>query len=117
MKDKMRTAPIKETKTAVKPGLLVVASSPFIHSGDTINKTIADVLIALVPALAAAAYYLGTDALVVTAVSAVSCVGFELVWQKLLKQPVRVQDLSALLTGVLLALTLPPSLPWWMVVE
>lgn len=95
---------------------LSVASSPYLHSGNSVTKTMAEALIALVPAVLAAAYFFRMYALILISVSVASCLVFELLWQKLLKQPVRVKDLSAVLTGVLLALTLPPALPWWMVV-
>jgi electron transport complex protein RnfD len=102
---------------AEKEEMLAVASSPFIHSNNNITKVLLDVLIALVPAMAAAVYFFGLDALVLMAVSVSSCVFFELFWQKALKQPVRIKDLSAVLTGLLLSLTLSPSVPWWIVVS
>jgi electron transport complex protein RnfD len=74
-----------------------------------------DVCLALLPALGAAVWRFGTRALAVTAVSVASCVGFEALTRLILKRPQTVGDLSAAVTGMLLAFCLPATLPLWMV--
>lgn len=96
---------------------LYISPSPHIHGGDSTRRLMRDVLIALLPAFAVAVVFYGIPALLVTAVSVASCVLFEGLIQKyLIKGPSTVGDLSAVLTGVLLAFNLPSSLPMWMVV-
>jgi electron transport complex protein RnfD len=74
------------------------------------------VIAALVPAGVAGTYFLGIRSLLVMAVSIASCVIAEAVWQKCTKQKVTVSDLSAAVTGLLLAYNVPPTIPLWMVV-
>jgi len=71
------------------------------------------VLIALLPTSAAGVYLFGWNALMLIAVSCIGAVASEWAWQKLAKKPVRIGDLSALVTGLILALNLPASAPWW----
>lgn len=74
-----------------------------------------DVLIALAPSLLVSIYFFGFSAIQLVLVGAVTCVGVEYLIQKyLLKTEVTIQDMSAAVTGVLLALNLPPSSPWWL---
>ena len=81
------------------------------------EKIMRDVLLALTPALVFSVVAFGWSALAVTCISVASCVLFEYLIQKfLLKGPCTVSDLSAVVTGVLLAFNLPASLPWWIVV-
>jgi len=94
-----------------------ISSSPHIHSGDTIEKKMVGVLIALIPAFLVSLYYFGLGALIVTSVSVLSCVLTEYLIQKyLLKKEVTISDGSALLTGVLLAFNLPSNLPVWLII-
>ena len=95
---------------------LILSPSPHIHSGDSISKNMYGVLIALIPAFLVSFYYFGLGALIVTAVSVLSCVLFEYLIQKfLLKTAPTVGDGSAILTGVLLAFNLPSNLPVWII--
>ncbi len=95
----------------------IVSPSPHVHSGDSIEKNMYGVIIAMVPALLASLYFFGIGALVVTLVSVISCVGFEFLIQKyLLKQSISITDGSAALTGLLLAFNLPSNLPIWMII-
>jgi len=71
------------------------------------------VIIALLPATGVGIYNFGYHAAVLVAVSIAACVLTELIYEKLMKLPVTVGDLSAVVTGLLLALNLPPALPWW----
>ena len=96
--------------------LLVVASSPHIRTDMSTQKIMMWVIIALLPAGAAGAYYLGTRSLLVIAACIVACVASEAFWQKMTKQTVSVSDLSAVVTGLLLAYNLPPTIPLWMAV-
>jgi electron transport complex protein RnfD len=74
-----------------------------------------DVIIALIPSLGAAAYIFGFRALLVTAVSVLACVFFEAAYRKLMKKGSTIGDLSAVVTGMLLAFCLPATVPFWIV--
>ena len=90
-----------------------VSASPHIRSGDSTWRIMVDVLIALVPTLAAGTIVFGLRALAVSAVSVVAAVAAEWLWRKLTGQYSTVGDGSAAVTGLLLALTLPASVPYW----
>ena len=92
---------------------LSFSSSPHVHSPVTTQTVMRDVLIALFPALLGGVYFFGLRALLVTLVSAAGCVFFEWLWCKLTKRNCKVYDLSAVVTGVLLAFVCPPSIPIW----
>jgi len=93
---------------------LIVSPSPHVHSGDTIQKNMYAVLIALIPAFLMALYVFRLDALITTALSVLFCVGFEyLIVRFLLKKEPTVLDGSAIITGVLLAFNVPTGLPVW----
>lgn len=94
----------------------IVATSPHVHAPISIGKVMRDVILALMPAVFASVYFFSWPALNVILVSVFSCVVFEYLWQRLVKIKVRINDLSAVLTGLLLALTLPPTIPLWIVV-
>jgi len=97
--------------------LLVVSPSPHVHSGDSTPRLMYNVVLALIPALAVTLFYFGLGALIVTAISIVSCLVFEFLIQKyLLKVKPSISDGSALVTGLILAFNLPANLPWWIVV-
>ncbi len=93
---------------------LIVSPSPHIHSGDSIERRMYHVLIALVPAFLVALYVFRLDALIVTACSVLFCVGFEyLIVKYIIKKKPTVLDGSAIITGVLLAFNVPSNLPIW----
>ena len=94
--------------------LLAVSSSPHIHAPQDTRTIRAWVLAALAPAGLAGIYFFGFRAAAVMAVCVASCKISEYVWQKLAKQAITVGDLSAAVTGLLLAYNLPPSIPFWM---
>ena len=94
-----------------------VAPAPHVHGGDSVQKNMLNVILALMPAFLAGIYYFGTSAIVVSGIAILSCVAFEwLITKFLLKKEVQIFDCSAILTGMLLGMNLPSSLPWWMVV-
>ncbi|MFA5672264.1 MAG: RnfABCDGE type electron transport complex subunit D [Synergistaceae bacterium] len=94
--------------------LLAVSSSPHIHAQQDTKAIMAWVLAALAPAGLAGIYFFGLRAAAVMAVCVASCKISEYIWQRLAKQTVTVGDLSAAVTGLLLAYNLPPSIPFWM---
>ncbi len=96
---------------------LLVSPSPHIHSGNSTRSLMRDVLIALIPAFCVSLFYYGLDALIVTATAIASCLVFEYLFSRfLLKSGNTLCDLSAVITGALLAFNLPSSTPWWMTV-
>jgi len=97
-------------------GNLVVSSSPHIRSEETVQRIMLDVIIALLPATAASVYFFGMRALAITLVSVAAAVAAEAAIQKIRNKPVTINDGSAVITGLLLALTLSPAMPLWMVV-
>ncbi|MBQ2025878.1 MAG: RnfABCDGE type electron transport complex subunit D [Paludibacteraceae bacterium] len=95
----------------------IVSSSPHVHSGDSIQKNMLYVVLALLPAYLVALYYFGVGALVVSTIAIASCIAAEAFIQRfVLKTKVSISDGSAALTGLLLAMNLPANLPWWMVI-
>ncbi|MDR0725769.1 MAG: RnfABCDGE type electron transport complex subunit D [Prevotellaceae bacterium] len=95
---------------------LIVSPSPHIHDNVTTRRLMRDVIIALLPAFGVSVYFFGVNALLVTLVSVCVCVGLEWVLQKyVLKTPPAISDLSAALTGLLLALNLPSGIPLYIV--
>lgn len=94
---------------------LTVASSPHIRGDFRSSRLMLDVVIALLPALAVGIFVLGIRALVVTLVSMAAAVTAELLWSLVLKRPNTLPDCSALVTGMLFALTLPAGTPYWIV--
>lgn len=95
---------------------LTLASSPHIRSGFRINKIMLDVIIALIPALVVGVIVLGLRALLVAAVSVVSAVVFEALWCLITRRKLTIVDGSAGVTGLLLAMTLPVTVPIWQVI-
>lgn len=93
---------------------LVVSSSPHVHTATTIESAMRDVVIALIPALLAALYYFRLQGAVLILVSVATAVASEYLCQRAMKRTVTIHDFSAVVTGLLLAFTLPPGLPPWM---
>lgn len=93
---------------------LIVSVSPHYHKqGATTQRIMLDVLIALVPALIASIWIFGFRALLLVAISAANCMLLEFVWNKLFKKEQTISDLSAVVTGVLIAYNVPVSMPIW----
>ena len=95
---------------------LTISSSPHAHSPVTTQTIMRDVLIARVPALLGSIYFFGFRALLVTLVSAAACVFFEWGFCKLRKLHCKTYDLSAVVTGVLLAFVCPVTIPYWTII-
>jgi len=95
---------------------LFVAPSPHVHGTESTRRIMLDVIIALLPALAVSTWVFGWGVLLITALSIVSCLALEVLIQKFMLKTEPEWDLSAIVTGLLLALNLPPTIPLWIVV-
>ena len=95
---------------------LTVSAAPHIRGKDNTRRLMLDVLIALAPALIAAVYFYGERALVLTVISVAACAVCEALICLVMRRPVSVGDLSAVVTGVLLAFSVPHSCPYWALV-
>lgn len=95
---------------------LITTSSPHLHSGESISRVMFSVAIALLLPTFAGIYFFGFHALGLIIITSVAAVLTEVIFQKLRNKPITISDGSALVTGMLLALNLPPSLPYWMAV-
>ena len=95
---------------------LTISSSPHVHSPITTQTIMRDVLIALAPALVGSVVFFGLRALTVTLVSALACVFFEWAYCKLMHTDCKIYDLSAVVTGVLLAFVCPVTVPYWTII-
>ena len=96
---------------------LTVSLSPHIHSADSTRKIMRDVLIAMAPAWLVSVWFFGMPVIILTFAGVAACMVTEwLISRFLMKRKSTVSDLSAAVTGVLLALNLPPSSPWWLIV-
>ena len=95
---------------------LTISSSPHAHTNHTTQNIMRDVLIALAPALLGSVYFFGFRALALVIVSVASCYLFEKLWCLLRKQNDKTYDLSACVTGVLLAFVCPPTIAYWQLI-
>ena len=95
---------------------LIVTAAPHITSADSTQKIMGRVCLALCPALVASVIIFGVNALVLTAVTVASCVFFEWAYCKIMGREIPISDLSAVVTGMLLAFNMPASMPWWMAI-
>ena len=95
---------------------LHLTPAPHVHSPQTTRALMRNVLLALAPCAVAGVVIFGAPALVLMAVSVLSAVAGEACWQRLTGQKVRVNDLSAAVTGLILGMNLSPRAPWWLAV-
>ena len=91
--------------------MVLVSSSPHMHCGLTISKSMREVMLALVPAVLASVYYFRINAVLVIVTCMISAIVFETLANKVMGKPNTIQDGSAALTGLLLAMCLPPTFP------
>ena len=102
---------MKENKERI---VLYVAYQPQVRTNTDTRRIMLDVILALLPAVIVSVIHFGARVLIVMATSVVSAVFFEWAYRKLLKKTNTIGDLTAALTGLLMAMTLPPQSPWWM---
>ena len=95
---------------------LLVTASPHVRSNRTVKKDMLDVIIALIPAGIASVYFFGYRALVLILASVLTCVLSEYIFNKVTKRKQSIKDLSAVVTGLLLAYNVPFTLPVWQMV-
>ena len=95
---------------------LTVSCSPHVHAADGTRDIMLDVVIALIPAMLGAVYFFGLRSLCVMAVSVAACVVFEYLYRKILKKDTTVGDCSAIVTGILLAMVCPVTIPYWTII-
>ncbi|MBI3753705.1 MAG: RnfABCDGE type electron transport complex subunit D [Deltaproteobacteria bacterium] len=107
--EKVSEKPVQE-KSIEK---LVVSSSPHFLRDENIPKIMHTVVLALLPAMAASVYFFGLRAIGLIVISVAACLMTEYIVQKIREKPVTIWDGSAIITGILLALTLPPSFPYY----
>ncbi|GHU34764.1 electron transport complex subunit D [Clostridia bacterium] len=105
------TKPEKPSLSLDLSKLLTVTSSPHVRSAESTTALMTDVIIAMIPALIWAIYIFGFRALSLTVISVISAVAAEYLYQKIMKKPVTVSDLSAVVTGILIAFNLPVNVP------
>lgn len=96
--------------------LLHVSSSPHVRDKVNTGNIMLTVLIALLPSALFGVYNFGPHALMLILVSILCCVATEAVYEKIVHKKLTIQDYSAAVTGLLLALNLPPNAPWWIAV-
>lgn len=95
---------------------MTVSVSPHLRSERTTQKVMLDVIIALIPALIASVLFFGWRSLLLVCVSAAACVLSEYIWERLMHKEITVGDLSAVVTGILLAYNVPVGMPLWQIV-
>jgi len=96
--------------------ILTVSASPHIATDQSVSRMMYGVILSLVPAFLISLYMFGIGALIVTSVSILSCLVFEMLIQKfIMHSEVRIKDGSAMVTGLLLAFNLPSNIPWWII--
>ncbi len=105
--------PTSEQEKIFIPELMTVTPSPHIRAKDTTRSIMIDVCIALLPALVWGIFVFGFRVLTITVISVICAIASEFVYEKLIKKPVTVLDFSAVVTGLILALNLPVSVPFW----
>ncbi|MBW7956676.1 MAG: RnfABCDGE type electron transport complex subunit D [Deltaproteobacteria bacterium] len=106
--------PVREAAVAEAPAAaakLIVSSSPHFMAEESIPKIMHTVVMALMPAAAASVYFFGWRALLLIIVCIASCLATEYVFQRIRRKPVKIHDGSAVITGMLLAMTLPAGFP------
>ena len=93
--------------------LFNVSSSPHVRSAHTTQAIMLDVAFAMLPASIYGVWQFGIHALLVLIATVAACVASEYVFEKVMKKPITIMDGSALVTGMILALNMPPQIPCW----
>lgn len=93
----------------------IVSSSPHVHREESVSSIMLDVIIALVPAVVAGVYLYGLRSALVVFAAVAAAVIAEALYQKAVGKKITINDLSAVVTGMLIALNMPPTIPIWMV--
>ncbi len=96
------------------PNKILVSANPHIRSKATIESIMYDVVIALMPTCIAAVYFFGIRALITIVLSVAACIAAEGIFEKIAKKPFTIRDGSAVVTGLLLAMNLPYTVPFWL---
>lgn len=96
--------------------MYIVSTSPHIHSGDSVQKIMLTVILSLTPAFIMALYFFGWNAVRLVVTCVCTCIVSEVAARKVMRRDPGITDLSAIITGILLAFNLPPTLPTWMAV-
>ncbi|NLJ98986.1 MAG: RnfABCDGE type electron transport complex subunit D [Tissierellia bacterium] len=109
-----KAASTSKAKEVALENMLLVSSSPHIRSNESVQRIMLDVIIALTPAIIGSVYFFGINALKLILISVASAMFFEAIIQKLFNKPITISDLSAVITGILIAFNLPASAPWWL---
>lgn len=104
---------LNPTKPDSVEKMLIVSSSPHLRSNESVQRIMLDVIIALIPAMIGSVYFFGLNALKLILISVASAVVFEALAQKMFKKEITIGDLSAVITGILIAFNLPANAPWW----
>ncbi|SHG98909.1 electron transport complex protein RnfD [Anaerosphaera aminiphila DSM 21120] len=110
----MENKTVINDSNSLKGNEFYVSLAPHIRSNDSVQKIMLDVIIALMPALVGSIYFFGMSSAILIAVCIISCVGTEYIFQKLMHKEIQIWDLSAAVTGILIAFNLPATAPWWM---
>lgn len=93
-----------------------ISGAPYLYKKTDTSAIMRDVIIALMPCLGVGIWLYGIDVLITAAICVFSCVVFEVAWEKAMKKPVTAKDLSAVVTGLIVALNLPAAAPGWLAV-
>jgi electron transport complex protein RnfD len=92
----------------------IATPAPHIYAKDSTALIMLDVVVALTPTVAAGIWLFGWDAARVTLICVAACVCFEFLWEVVFRKPVTINDFSAVVTGIILAMNMPSTAPWWM---
>ena len=113
MSDKNGNNTNEKIKPVINPDILSAVPPPHVKHGETTAAIMSRVLIALFPSLIWAVVVFGYRAVTLTLISVITCILCEFLWQTIWRKPVRTGDLSAVVTGVLIAFALPVNAPLW----
>jgi electron transport complex protein RnfD len=94
---------------------LVVSTIPHAHSGNSVQKIMLHILIALIPAVGIGLYFFGMDVIRIIVISVVSTIAWEAIFQKMMGRAIVISNMTGVVSGIILAMLLPPTTPWWMI--